>query len=168
MKKRLFAVFCALLMLAGCTAPGAGEEKPAEPAEPAEPVTKQAAIFVPDEQAEYLQGEYITVLADEPLPGQLIDALVEAAVIPEDVEIVDCQYKFVDGKVKLDLNGAFLDALQGSGSAGEAMMLYSVVDTFLFNFPSAGSVVLTVEGESIETEHGSYSEPFTELQYLRK
>ncbi len=166
MKKRFFAVFCILLMLSGCTASKPEAEAP--PEEPAEPVTKQAAIFVPDDQAEYLQGEYITVIADEPLPEQLIAALAEAKVIPEDVEIVDCQYKFVDGKVKLDLNGAFLDALEGSGSAGEAMILYSVVDTFLFNFPMAGSLILTAEGECIETEHGSYGEPFTELQYLRQ
>ncbi|RKJ78579.1 hypothetical protein D7X33_09665 [Butyricicoccus sp. 1XD8-22] len=166
MKKRFFAVFCILLMLSGCTASKPEAEAP--PEEPAEPVTKQAAIFVPDDQAEYLQGEYITVIADEPLPEQLIAALAEAKVIPEDVEIVDCQYKFVDGKVKLDLNGAFLDALEGSGSAGEAMILYSVVDTFLFNFPMAGSLILTAEGERIETEHGSYGEPFTELQYLRQ
>ena len=166
MKKRFFAVFCILLMLSGCTASKPEAEAP--PEEPAEPVTKQAAIFVPDDQAEYLQGEYITVIADEPLPEQLIAALAEAKVIPEDVEIVDCQYKLVDGKVKLDLNGAFLDALEGSGSAGEAMILYSVVDTFLFNFPMAGSLILTAEGECIETEHGSYAEPFTELQYLRQ
>lgn len=171
MKKRVFAVFCVLmLILSGCS----GKETDAPDAEAgpdmedAPEPTKQAAIFVPDEQAEYLQGAYITVRANDPLPGQLISGLIDARALPEDVEILDCQFRFMDGKFELNLNEAFLTAMRGSGSAGETMLLYSVVDTFLFNYPTAHSLVLTADGKSIETEHGVYDEPFSELQYLRQ
>ncbi len=48
------------------------------------------------------------------------------------------------------------------------MTLYAVVNTFLFNYPDASSLALTVDGKNIETEHSSYKNPFTEMQYLRE
>lgn len=162
MKKRILAALGVLLLaLSGC-AKKEPDEAPPEEEQPA----KQAAIFIPDAQAEYLVGEFVTVRANDPLPEQLIAALADAGVLPEDVEIVSSQLLFVDGQFELDLNEAFQTALQSSGSAGETMTLYAVVDTFLFNFPTARSLTLTVGGESVSTDHAVYDQPFTELGCL--
>ncbi len=163
MKRRLFAIFCVLMLtLSGCTEQDADAADVPEAEQP----TKQAAIFVPDAQGKYLQGAYITVKANDPLPEQLIAGLINAKALPSDVEIVECQFRFMDGRFELDLNEAFLTALQEGDPTGEALTLYSVVDTFLFNYPTAKSLILTVEGDNIETGRFSYEEPFTELGQL--
>lgn len=170
MKKRLSAVLCALalLVLAACTAsagkPGASEDA----AGGKEGAAEQVAVYVPDAQAEHLTGTYIDVPTGMSLPERLIAGLIAAGALPEEVKLIDCSFDAAAGSFKLNLNGAYLDALEASGSAGETMLLYTVVDTFLFNYPTTKSLVLTVEGNAIETEHGLYSEPFTEMEYLRE
>lgn len=174
MKKKIFALFCAfILVLSACSpkggdasADGQGEQQGVETLDPEE--SKNVAVFIPDAQAEYLTGAYVTVPARESLPEMLIDGLIAKGALPSDVDIIECTFKFMDGRFTLDLNEAYLNALEAGGSAGELMTLYAVVNTFLFNYPTADSLILTVEGKSIETEHGVYKDPFTEMQYLRQ
>ncbi len=174
MKRRFFALLCALmLVLSACSSKGtdaaggsADTQQDTEPLDPEE--TQQVAVFVPDAQAEYLTGAYVTVPSRASLPEMLIDGLISQGALPEGVEIIQCSFKFMDGRFELDLNSDYLTALEAGGSAGEAMTLYSVVNTFLFNYPTAESLILTVEGKSIETEHGVYKDPFREMQHLRQ
>lgn len=169
MKQKLISLLCALsLLLTACAAKAEKTASPAEKAEGTQAETVQVAVFVPDAQAEYLTGSYANVPAGKSLPEQLIAGLIQSGALPEGVAINECSFKTEEGSFTLDLNSAYLDAVASSGSAGETMLLYAVVDTFLFNYPSATSFVLTVDGQPIETEHGLYNAPFTEMEYLRQ
>ncbi len=174
MKKRFFSLFCIfMLLLSACAAKadspadGGQEEQQGAGLTDAEG-TRQVSVFVPDAQAEYLTGSYVDVPARESLPEMLINGLAAKGALPETVKIIECAFQVEEGRLRLDLNSAYLDALEAGGSAGESMTLYAVVNTFLFNYPTADSFVLTVEGKTIETEHGVYADPFTEMQYLRE
>jgi len=94
--------------------------------------------------------------------------LILAACSPRGTDVSPTEQGKESATLKLDLNSAYLTALGAGGSAGETMTLYSVVNTFLFNYPDASSLALTVDGKNIETEHSSYKNPFTEMQYLRE
>lgn len=169
MKKQLLALLCALaLLLTACTARAGKPEPTGAEAAGNQGAAEQVAVYVPDAQAEHLTGTYVSVPAGSSLPERLIAGLIAAKALPEDVKLLDCSFDAAAGSFKLNLNGAYLTALEGSGSAGETMLLYAVVNTFLFNYPTAKALVLTVEGDTIETEHGLYSEPFTEMAYLRE
>ena len=168
MKKRIFALLCAfMLILAACSPNGTDVPPTEQDADSTEAeASKQVAVFVPDAQAEYLTGTYVAVPERESLPEMLIDGLISNGAIPEDVSIIE--FDDTSATLKLDLNSAYLTALGAGGSAGETMTLYAVVNTFLFNYPDASSLALTVDGKNIETEHSSYKNPFTEMQYLRE
>lgn len=169
MKKQFLALLCVLtLMLAACTASAGKPESPGDKTAGEQGAAEQVAIYVPDAQAEHLTGTYVDVPAGSSLPERLVAGLIAAGALPEDVKLLDCSFDAAAGSFKLNLNEAYLNALEASGSAGETMLLYAVVNTFLFNYPTASSLVLTVEGNAIETEHGLYSEPFTEMAYLRE
>ena len=169
MKKQFLALLCVFaLLLTACTAKAGKPESPADGTTGQQEGTEQVAVYVPDAQAEHLTGTYVSVPSGMSLPERLVAGLIAAGALPEEVKLLDCSFDAAAGSFKLNLNGAYLDALEASGSAGETMLLYAVVNTFLFNYPTASSLVVTVEGNAIETEHGLYSEPFTEMEYLRE
>lgn len=60
----------------------------------------------------------------------------------------------------LDLNQAFLKSLKSATEAEETMYLASIVNTFIFNY-NLGGLVLTVEGDPVETEAYSFQTPAT-------
>ena len=58
----------------------------------------------------------------------------------------------------LDFNAAFSDQLVTYGTAGELMMIGSVVNTFLSAY-GADTVMITVDGQIMESGHVIYDFP---------
>ena len=88
-------------------------------------------------------------------------ALVEQGVLPAEVA-VNSLTKADSNDLTLDVNAAFAEALSGSGTAGETMVIASVADTFLAYY-GAASLLITVDGGTLETGHALYDEPFTRI-----
>lgn len=167
MKKRIFALLCILmLVLAGCSPKPVGEPDTPDAPEVEEPKTIGVTVFVPDDQAEYLTAATVDIpeIGNEEMPDTLIRGLADAGVIPEDVAVQN--FADADGALALDLSAPYLTALQASGSAGESMLLYAVVNTFFTHYEDAESLTLTVDGNVIETGHNLYDAPFTEMLYV--
>ena len=60
----------------------------------------------------------------------------------------------------LDLSGAFGEYVKTMGESGEKVVMAALTNTFLENYGADG-LVLTVEGEVLETRHASYGEELT-------
>lgn len=123
--------------------------------------TETVTLYLPDEQAEYVeQTELEITIAGEDIAGALISALVKQGALPDGVAIK--AFSKVEDILTLDLNQAFADAVSNSGTAGETMLMASVADTFLAYY-GAASLTITAEGQTIETGHTIYDEPFTQI-----
>lgn len=86
----------------------------------------------------------------------VMDALMENGAAPEGTRVNRAE---VDGKtLKLDLSKAFGDAVKRTGTAGETAYLANLVDTFLV-FYDCDQLVLTIEGQTLETGHQVYDQP---------
>ncbi len=160
MKRFCAFAMAAMLLLSGCT-PGADQTPPPDtttpiPAQtPAEPSTLpvQVALFLPDEEARYLEVE------EEEIPSldaqNLVDALIEHDALPKDVKVISFTEKV---PATLDLSQAFGDAMGTTGTAGERMLFGAVVHTFLDGF-GLDEITVTCEGKTIETGHAVYDAP---------
>lgn len=119
------------------------------------PTPTYIAVYTSDEQAERFIINYVSV--DELTADNVLAALINAGVLKDGVAVVN----FESGKtLKLDLNNDFQTGLSGRGTAGEYMMVGSVVNTFLKAF-GADSILITVNGKAPETGHMVYNEPLT-------
>lgn len=106
----------------------------------------------------------------------LFQALIDSAKFPEDWKLLQFSIQSNGEPIDdvssatdihgteligyLDLNDAFLKSLKEVKEAEETMYIASVVNTFIFNY-NLGGLVLTVEGEPLETEHHSSQNPMT-------
>ena len=157
MLKRLLAALCACALavaIAGCSAPAAEQET--EQAEQAEQ-TKTVTLYLPDEQGEAVVPTQTEVsFGGQDEAAALLAALVGEGVLPAEVAVGSLTQE--EGNLTLDLNSAFAEALSASGSTGENMIMASVVDTYL-----AASLLITVDGGTLETGHAVYDEPFTQI-----
>lgn len=123
--------------------------------------TEEVTLYLPDEQAEYVeQTECEITITGEDIAGSLIAALVKEGALPEGTAVK--AFSKEEDALTLDLNQAFADAVSNSGTAGETMLMASVADTFLAYY-GAASLTLTAEGQPIETGHAIYDEPFTQI-----
>ena len=186
--RRAAALILLTLILAGCAAGGGegenrGDEEPSPPAHSAgEKGTVQpdiapleemeADLYLPNDSADGFVVVRETVDAS---PEGLMDALIAHGVLPEGtaVERFEMQsdgeetqegdmvsYEVGDVFLTLDLSVEFLPAVTNSGTAGETMVLGSLVNTFLTAY-HAESLTLTCGGETVETGHSVYDEPLT-------
>ena len=105
----------------------------------------------------------------------LVDALTAHGVLPEGVAVnsfettsdgVETQegdvvsYEVGEVFLAMDLSEEFLSALSGVGTAGETMVMGSLVNTFLTAY-QAQTLTLTCGGAAVETGHAVYDEPLT-------
>lgn len=171
MKKNL-ALLLALGLLAGC-APQQGKPAASGTVSGAasgavsgaasgktqyEPVT----LFVPNESADGLNEQTVQLQLADPEnkngpAADLIEALVADGALPEGTELNAAVFK--DGKLRIDLNQSFAQGLLQSGTAGETMILASLINT-LWAYYSPDELTLTADGEPLETGHNIYDEPF--------
>jgi len=83
--------------------------------------------------------------------------LVDAGALPAGVEMINL---VVGDQLQLDMNAAFGQALNQTGSAGEYMIMGSVINTLLAFF-DVEFMSITVEGEALITGHAIYDQPLT-------
>ena len=167
MKKLIALLLCALL-LCGCTPEAVPTEPVTEPTEATEEPTVQMAT-VPPTQPEVLtitiyhgnanaDGFETTEFEVEQMNVDiLMEKLIEVGALNEDVLLASMQFK--DGGLVLNFNDAFLDQLNTMGTAGERMMVGSVVNTFLTAFNKVDKVSILVGGQIVESGHVIYDEP---------
>lgn len=148
--KRMLAGLCglALLLWAGCAGVQQKQQASQPPQEPVD-------LIVPTLDADGFQQISVTL---ERQPQELIDALTEQQALPQGVEVLS--FAMEGQKLRLDLNADYGEAVRSMGTAGEQMLLGSVVLTFLQAY-EAQSLTLTVEGETLETGHNIYDYPLT-------
>lgn len=90
---------------------------------------------------------------DEINENALLEQLVEAGVLPETVEITALEQE--DGTLTIRLNDAFRNHLFTQGTAGEYLVIGSLVNTFLKAY-DAQNVYLYIGEDVLETGHNIY------------
>lgn len=138
-----------------------GTEPEVQPEDPevepeVQPESTTVELFVGNDNADGFNTE--TVEIEEITADALIKALVDKSAIASDVAV--CNFVDNGNSLALDLNMAFQNDLNMSGTAGEYIKLGAVVNTFLAAF-EAQEITLTVEGAVIETGHNVYEDAFT-------
>ena len=155
MKKLMIFLLCGLL-LSGCvfTTNLPDEQLPptptAETPTVADPI--QVTLFYGNENADGF--ETTTVFMDQLVPQLIVEKLIEHGVLDAAITLRSLEHK--DNTLHLDFTQDFLDQLNTMGTAGERMMIGSVVNTFLNAYPEAKSVYITANGEIMESGHVIY------------
>lgn len=111
-------------------------------------------VYVPDEQGETLTP--VGADAADDSDQALVDALITAGSLPEGVAVQSSST--ADGVLTLDMNAAYGEAVRSSGTAGENMLIYSLVNTFV-QARGVESVIITVDGAPLESGHEIYDYP---------
>ena len=152
--------------------PSAGTEN--ETSEPDIAVEDELTVtlYLPNDNADGFDTVEETVEAS---PQGIVDALIAHGVLPEGVTVdafetmsdgVETQegdvvsYEVGELSITLDLSEEFLSAVTGTGTAGETMVMGSLVNTMLTAY-NAQTLTLTCGGEAVETGHAVYDEPMT-------
>ena len=164
MKKLLLFLLCTL-MLAGCNNPNQELNTPTQATSPvySEPeVTESYMIYLPLESADGLESKVLNVA--EITPESVLDELKGHNVLPENVMINLLEVKGTE--LNLDFNQAFADLVCSTGTAGEMMIIGSVVNTYLSAYQSSNveCVLITVEGSTWESGHVIYDEPIGPME----
>ncbi len=172
----LFAA--ALIALAGCAAEAPAAVSPTgtatvaatlSPEPAATPVLADVTLYLPDAE---LAGLIAVSAKSEDSPRGLLSALVDAGALP-DVDygsnisfgVANETISTEDGEIsgvilRLDLSDAFAQAVRQVGAQKEALLLQSLVNTFLVRY-HADAMILTIEGTVLETAYGKYEDPMT-------
>lgn len=167
MKKVLIIVLC-LLMLTACTSPknvqqdpvSTGDSLPSTTIQCAEPeatvISVSFTAYRGNENADGLLSREVQV--PEITPSAVLSALIDDGVVPSSVSVLSLIQK--EQQLQIDFNDAFLQHLCSMGTAGETMLIGSVVNTFLSAY-EAQSVIITVNGDILESGHTIYDFPLT-------
>lgn len=132
-------------------------ESPAEPEAEPEPEQVTVTMYQGDENCEHLISEEAQIPALT--PQALADLLYSRGVLSGRVTVNDFSQE-ENGDLRLDLSGEFSNMLNGSGTAGEYILLGSLVNTFLDAY-EAEEILITVDGETLESGHAVYDQPLT-------
>ena len=153
MKKTLLLMLLSCLLLTGC---GSAASTPTtETTEPPEILT----VFTPNENADGFVKTDIAVPAIT--DAVIVQQLVNSGVLSEKTSVTTVMKVSTDtGKATLeaDFNDALRQSLLAMGTAGEYVLMGSVVNTFLTAY-QADAIMITVEGEVLETGHTVYDQP---------
>ena len=116
-------------------------------------------IYYGDSSAEHLTSEIVE--EEEVTPELLVKKLVEHQILSDGTKVNS--FKETDSQsngkqLEVDFSMEFQDALFAQGTSGEFLMLGSVVNTFLDAY-EADSMLITVEGNTLESGHCIYEKP---------
>lgn len=168
MRKKYLVVWAALLAVFLFAACGDAANEPEEPA--VLPETDAAAaeqektellkVYYSNAKADGLEEE--TTEVEAIVPDVIIERLAVHNIVSIDTKVNSFETDEEEGKtiLYLDLSKAFSEYLRTMGSSGESMIMKALTRTFLEAY-SADSIVLTVEGEALETAHAVYDQPLT-------
>ena len=126
-------------------------EPAVQPENPNPSGTESVTIYVPDEQGETLTPTGADAKDDS--DQSLVDALIAAGSLPEGVKVQSSSLE--NGTLTLDMNAAFGEAIRASGTAGETLKIYALVNTFA-QARGATAVLITVDGKVLESGHEVY------------
>ncbi len=118
------------------------DEPAVQPENPNPSGTESVTIYVPDEQGETLTPTGADAKDDS--DQSLVDALIAAGSLPEGVKVQSSSLE--NGTLTLDMNAAFGEAIRASGTAGETLKIYALVNTFA-QARGATAVLITVDGK---------------------
>ena len=164
--KVITAVIAIIAVVAAACVYGYVRSKPAdEPEKPA--VTKPENPTTPDDSNSGKPSDSKTnepaVQPENPNPTgadakddsdqSLVDALIAAGSLPEGVKVQSSSLE--NGTLTLDMNAAFGEAIRASGTAGETLKIYALVNTFA-QARGATAVLITVDGKVLESGHEVY------------
>ena len=90
----------------------------------------------------------------------IVEQLILAGVLTESVAVNSLESDDGQSQLHADFNSAFSDYLLTMGTTGEYMLLGSVVNTFLTAY-SAETILITVDGQPLETGHNLYDQPLS-------
>lgn len=100
---------------------------------------------------------------DQLTPENLISALAGHNIVPIGTKVNVFYAEKEEGKAKtlqLDLDKAFREYLKTMNNESEKIILASISATFLEAY-DAESIMITVDGKVLETNHAVYEEPFS-------
>lgn len=123
---------------------------------------QKVKIYLPNDNADGLNEKEVQIEKNDEPMVELVQALVTAKALPDGTEVEKWSVSDDDEPaVTLDLNDAFAEGIQNTGTSGEDMMLASLVNTIWEYFKPA-SITITINGKPLETGHNIYDTPFTE------
>ncbi len=161
MKRILMILLCCLLLTACGQQENAPTDKSTEPSVTdtstqalTEANLQSFILYRGDENAENFLSQEVQV--PEINETVITEHLISAGVLPEGTAVD--QFELEGTQLNIDLNDTFLDHLYTMGTAGERILVGSVVNTFLSAY-DAETVFLTVNGEIIESGHVIYDFP---------
>ena len=176
--KKLLALLLCVFLLTGCAqsaepttpqtptnppaaSPSIPETEPSSsptdiPTEPmdTEPAMWQFTVYYPNENADGLESIVMSSTTID--PDTLIRALVWLNVLPEATKVNSLTSEGL--QLNIDFNETFRDYLCTMGTSGEMVLIGSVVNTFLSAY-QAESIMITANGETIESGHVVYDFP---------
>ena len=188
MKKFLSVILCSVLMVTLVACGKAEDTKTAEKTAPVEAAkvepsatvktevkSSDVVLYFSDDQAMYLVGEKRNI--KEPTAKSIVAELLKGpsagtvklyATLPAGVEILDVQVK--ESIAYVDFKGNVSEKI--SGSAGESMALYSIINTLVSDKElGITKVQFLVEGKNVASIAGHYdvSKPMSEdLTLIKK
>ena len=162
--KRTIVLILCCIVLAGCTSAPADDSMPTftrvEATAPIPEIAETLAaehyitLYAPNEDATGFI--YASIEVPEISGDAICNALIGARVLNEDVTFNRLTVE--NGQVNLDVNEAFGRQLMSYGTAGESMMVGSVVNTLLGVY-GAETVYITMEENTMESGHVIYDFP---------
>ena len=158
MKRLSIFVLCAVF-LAGCSL---RKQYAAIPTTSEPEPTQSYQIYIPTDSADGLEHKILNVT--EITPESVLEELQKHDVLPDHVIVNNL---LIDGTLlKLDFNQAFADLICSTGSAGEMMIIGSVVNTYLSAYQSSQveSILITVNGNTWESGHVIDDEPIGPME----
>lgn len=120
--------------------------------------------YRPNENADGLIQEETEL--EEVSADVIIAILIGDRTIPEDVSVLDFAETEVDGEaaLNLDLSFEFQKYIMGMGTAGENVVMGSLVNSFLDTF-EAEKILITCEGQTLESGHVIYDKYMSRYLY---
>lgn len=151
----LFAMSTLLFVLVGCQK----EELVQEQIDPIVTEEETIIVYLGNDNADgFIEEEGKMKELNEILILQL---LIEKDALPENIEINE--FKQEGKTLTIDFNQAFADYVSATGTAGEYIAMGSVVNTYLDAY-DAESILITVNGNAVETGHNIYEEPLMKYE----
>ena len=156
MKKLILIILCTLL-LTGCAASGisATSDQTEAPSQTAH-ATVTLAVYSSNDNADGLVRS--EVQAEQINETVIVEQLIGKGVLSENTAVNSLTQN--EKQLTIDFNTGFQTCLFSLGTAGESLLIQSVVNTFLEAY-GAESVVLTVNGATLESGHAVYDFPLT-------
>ena len=118
----------------------------------------EVTIYYGNGASQELNTEIIRM--DELSAENLVDALIRHNIISLGTKVNSFEEQDIDGvkTLSLDLSKTFREYLRTMTKEGESVILSSVAATFLEAYDAEG-IVITIDGDTLETGHAVYEEP---------